>query len=98
MPALLGGLTALFFALGLAAVPMLRDQGPVERLGGRVGGGREPTGRHSGGARLVGPPPRRVGARVGARPRPPPPPPPPRKIPHTPGPRGGAPARVRGPE
>ena len=40
-----GGLTVLFLAVGLAAIPMLRDQGPVERLGGRIGGVREPTER-----------------------------------------------------
>jgi tight adherence protein C len=42
-----------FLALGLAAVPMLRDQGPVERLGGRIGGVREPTVRRSVVAQLV---------------------------------------------
>jgi tight adherence protein C len=41
MPALYGALAAFFCAIGLAAIPMLRDQGPMERLGGRVGGGRE---------------------------------------------------------
>jgi tight adherence protein C len=41
MPALYGALAAFFCAIGLAAIPMLRDQGPVERLGGRVGGSRE---------------------------------------------------------
>jgi tight adherence protein C len=41
MPALYGALAAFFCAIGLAAIPMLRDQGPVERLGGRAGGGRE---------------------------------------------------------
>jgi len=53
MPLLLGGLTVFFLAIGLAAVPMLRDQGPVERLGGRIGGVREPTVRRSVVARLV---------------------------------------------
>jgi tight adherence protein C len=53
MPALLAGLTVFFLALGLAAVPMLRDQGPVERLGGRIGGVREPTVRRSVVAQLV---------------------------------------------
>jgi tight adherence protein C len=53
MPALFGGLTILCIALGLAAIPMLRDQGPVERLGGRIGGVREPTVRRSVTARLV---------------------------------------------
>jgi tight adherence protein C len=41
MPAVYGALAAFFCAIGLAAIPMLRDQGPMERLGGRVGGGRE---------------------------------------------------------
>ena len=53
MPALYGALTALFLGLGLAAIPMLRDQGPVERLGGRIGGVREPEQRRSVLARLV---------------------------------------------
>lgn len=44
MPALYGALAALFCAIGLAAIPMLRDQGPVERLGGRVAGAREERG------------------------------------------------------
>jgi tight adherence protein C len=44
MPALYGALAAFFCAIGLAAIPMLRDQGPVERLGGRVGGAREQRG------------------------------------------------------
>ncbi len=44
MPALYGVLAALFCAIGLAAIPMLRDQGPVERLGGRVAGTREERG------------------------------------------------------
>src|SRR3954464_13911075 len=52
MPLLFGGLTALCFALALAAVPMLRDQGPVERLGGRIGV-HEPRERRSLVARLV---------------------------------------------
>ena len=38
MPLLFGALVVLFVALGLAAIPMLRDAGPVERLGGRIGG------------------------------------------------------------
>jgi tight adherence protein C len=63
VPALFGALTALFFALGLAAVPMLRDQGPVERLGGRIGGVREPTVRRSVVARLVA----GLAARLGPR-------------------------------
>jgi tight adherence protein C len=33
MPALYGVLAAFFCAIGLAAIPMLRDPGPVERLG-----------------------------------------------------------------
>jgi tight adherence protein C len=53
MPALYGGLTALFLGLGLVAIPMLRDKGPVERLGGRIGGVREPEQRRSVLARLV---------------------------------------------
>jgi tight adherence protein C len=45
MPALYGVLAAFFCAIGLAAVPMLRDQGPVERLGASFGGAaREPRG------------------------------------------------------
>jgi tight adherence protein C len=44
MPALYGALAAFFCAIGLAAIPMLRDQGPVERLGGRVSGTREQRG------------------------------------------------------
>src|SRR4051812_49600728 len=34
MPVLFGALAAMFCALGLATIPMLRDQGPVERLRG----------------------------------------------------------------
>ena len=52
MPALYGALTAFFLAVGLCAIPMLRDEGPVERLGGRVGGIRERE-RRSVLARLV---------------------------------------------
>jgi tight adherence protein C len=52
MPALYGALTAFFLGLGLCAIPMLRDEGPVERLGGRVGGMRERE-RRSVLARLV---------------------------------------------
>jgi tight adherence protein C len=37
MPVLYGALTVLFLGLGLCAIPMLRDEGPVERLGGSVG-------------------------------------------------------------
>src|SRR4051812_49702454 len=34
MPLLAGALAAMFCALGLATIPMLRDQGPVDRLRG----------------------------------------------------------------
>jgi tight adherence protein C len=44
MPALYGALAAFFCAIGLAAIPMLRDQGPVERLGGRASAVREQRG------------------------------------------------------
>jgi tight adherence protein C len=53
MPVVFGALAAVFLAIGLAAIPMLRDQGPVERLGGRIGGVREPAVRNSITARLV---------------------------------------------
>jgi tight adherence protein C len=53
MPLLFAGLVVLFVALGLAAIPMLRDAGPVERLGGRIGGVQETTERGSIFARLV---------------------------------------------
>jgi tight adherence protein C len=53
MPLLLGALTVFFLALGLLAIPMLRDAGPVERLGGRIGGVREATERSSVTAKLV---------------------------------------------
>jgi tight adherence protein C len=53
MPALYGALTAFFLGLGLLAIPMLRDEGPVERLGGRIGGVREPARRRSVVARLI---------------------------------------------
>jgi tight adherence protein C len=53
VPALYGALTALFLGIGLAAIPMLRDEGPVERLGGRIGGVREHERRRSLVARLV---------------------------------------------
>jgi tight adherence protein C len=52
MPIVFGGLTALCLLVGLAAIPMLRDEGPVERLGGRVGG-VEVHERHSITAKLV---------------------------------------------
>ena len=53
MPLLFGLLTVLCLVVGLAAIPMLRDAGPVERLGGRVGGMREHTERTSVTAKLV---------------------------------------------
>jgi tight adherence protein C len=53
MPLLFGALTVLCLAVGMLAIPMLRDVGPVERLGGRVGGVSEPTERHSVTAKLV---------------------------------------------
>ena len=64
MPALFGGLAVLFLAIGLAAVPMLRDEGPVERLGGRIGGVREPIVRRSVVARLVAALAGRLGPRL----------------------------------
>jgi tight adherence protein C len=63
MPLLLGGLTVFFVALGLLAIPMLRDAGPVERLGGRIGGVRETTERSSVTAKLV----ESLAARLGPR-------------------------------
>jgi tight adherence protein C len=63
MPALYGALTAFFLGLGLCAIPMLRDEGPVERLGGRVGGGRERE-RRSVVARLVNHLASRLGPRL----------------------------------
>jgi tight adherence protein C len=63
MPALYGGLAAFFLGLGLFAIPMLRDEGPVERLGGRTGGLREPERRRSVVARLVN----HLAARLGPR-------------------------------
>ncbi|HWK27475.1 MAG TPA: type II secretion system F family protein [Solirubrobacter sp.] len=63
MPALFGALTAFFFALAVAAIPMLRDAGPVERLGGRAGGAREPAERRSLTAKLV----ESLAARLGPR-------------------------------
>jgi len=62
MPALLGGMAAFFVALGLVAVPMLRDRGPVERLGASIGA-REVTQRRSLIAQLV----ERLAARLGPR-------------------------------
>jgi tight adherence protein C len=47
MPALYGLLAAFFCGLGLLAIPMLRDEGPVERLGGRAGGSGNARERHS---------------------------------------------------
>jgi tight adherence protein C len=52
MPVLFGGLAALCLALGLLAIPMLRDQGPMERLGAGIGA-REATQRQSVTRRLV---------------------------------------------
>ena len=63
MPYLLGGLTVLCLMVGLAALPMLRDQGPVERLGGRIGGVREANERRSVIAKLVS----ALAARLGPR-------------------------------
>jgi tight adherence protein C len=63
MPLLFGALTAFFLALGLVAIPMLRDAGPVERLGGRIGGVREATQRTSVTAKLV----EALAARLGPR-------------------------------
>jgi tight adherence protein C len=63
MPALYGALTAFFLGLGLCAIPMLRDEGPVERLGGRVGGIRERE-RRSVLARLVNDLAGRLGPRL----------------------------------
>jgi tight adherence protein C len=62
MPLLFGALTALFLAIGLAAIPMLRDAGPVERLGGRIGV-REAVERTSVTAKLV----EALAARLGPR-------------------------------
>jgi Flp pilus assembly protein TadB len=47
MPWLYGLLAVLFVGLGLVAIPMLRDEGPVERLGGSFAGGRDTHERHS---------------------------------------------------
>jgi tight adherence protein C len=63
MPALYGALAAFFLGLGLCAIPMLRDEGPVERLGGRAGGMRAPERRRSLVARLVN----HLAARLGPR-------------------------------
>lgn len=52
MPALFGGLAVLCLSVGLLAIPMLRDQGPVERLGAGIGA-REVAQRRSMIARLV---------------------------------------------
>ncbi len=64
MPALFGALAALCIGLALLAIPMLRDAGPVERLGGRVGGLREPERRRSVLARLVNHMASRLGPRL----------------------------------
>ena len=63
MPALYGALAVLFLGLGLCAIPMLRDEGPVERLGGRAGGMRERE-RRSVLARLVNDLAARLGPRL----------------------------------
>jgi tight adherence protein C len=63
MPLLFGALTVLFLVIGLAAIPMLRDAGPVERLGGRIGGVRETAERTSVTAKLV----EALAARLGPR-------------------------------
>jgi tight adherence protein C len=63
MPYIFGGLTVLCLMVGLAALPMLRDQGPVERLGGRIGGVREQNERRSVIAKLVS----ALAARLGPR-------------------------------
>lgn len=63
MPAVFGGLAALCIALGLLAVPMLRDKGPVERLGGRIGV-REAGARRSLVAQLVEGLSTRLGPRI----------------------------------
>ena len=61
MPLVFGALAALFLALGLAAIPMLRDAGPVERLGGRIGGVQRDHRAHVGDGQA------RRGARGAAR-------------------------------
>src|SRR4051794_24240739 len=53
MPLVFGALTVLCLTVGLLAIPMLRDEGPVERLGGRAGAPSEPTERQSVTAKLV---------------------------------------------
>jgi tight adherence protein C len=53
MPLVFGALTVLCLAVGLLAIPMLRDEGPVERLGGRADGVSEATERSSITAKLV---------------------------------------------
>lgn len=63
MPLIFGAATIFFLALGLLAIPMLRDEGPVERLGGRIGGVSEPAERSSLSARLV----ESLAARLGPR-------------------------------
>jgi tight adherence protein C len=61
---LYGALAAFFLALGLCAIPMLRDAGPVERLGGRAGGVPAPERRRSLLARLVNDLAARLGPRL----------------------------------
>ena len=62
MPALFGALAVLCLAVGLLAIPMLRDQGPMERLGAGMGV-REVVQRRSLVARLV----EALAARLGPR-------------------------------
>jgi tight adherence protein C len=64
MPVVFGALAVAFIALGLVAIPMLRDAGPVERLGGRIGGVREPVKRTSVTGRLVEALAQRLGPRL----------------------------------
>jgi len=64
MPVVFGVLAAFFLGLGLAAIPMLRDAGPVERLGGRMGGISETTERTSVTAKLVEALAERLGPRL----------------------------------
>src|SRR3954471_5152452 len=72
MPFLAGALAAMFCALGLATIPMLRDQGPVDRL---RGGAAAPERRDRSSITL------RLVKWLGRPLRPPPPPPPPRLAP-----------------
>jgi tight adherence protein C len=63
MPLIFAAATVVFLALALLAIPMLRDAGPVERLGGRIGGVSERAERTSLTARLV----EGLAARLGPR-------------------------------